>query len=79
MRHIDMVNSYMVKMQKELPTKTKTQNEKLQFADKLNGICSDKPYSKIVDMKSQMQQVRNNNSTLNLKMINATTSKIRTK
>ena len=40
---------------------------------------SDNKYNKIPNMKDAMQKVRNSNRTHNLNMINATTSKIRTK
>ena len=76
---LDVVKSYLEKMDRDYRPKKILHNEKLRFTKKLNNIVSEKPYSKIPDMTSAMQKVRNNNRTHNLNMVNATTSKIRTK
>ena len=79
MHYTKMVNTLLQKNHKDYPTQHKTRNEKYNFTNKLESICSEKPYSKIPDMTSAMQKVRNNNRTHKLDMVNATTSKIRTK
>ena len=76
---LDVVKSYLEKMDRDYRPKKILQNDKLRFTEKLNTICNDKPYSEIPDMKSAMQKVRNNNATLDLNMVQGTTSRTKTK
>ena len=76
---LDVVKSYLEKMDRDYRPKKILHNEKLRFTKKLNNIVSEQPYSKIPDMKSAMQKVRNNNATLDLNMVQGTTSRIKTK
>jgi len=76
---LDVVKSYLEKMDRDYRPKKILHNEKLRFTKKLNNIVSEKPYSKIPDMKSAMQKVRNNNATHDLNMVQGTTSRIKTK
>ena len=76
---LDVVKSYLEKMDRDYRPKKILHNEKLRFTKKLNTICSEEPYSKIPDMKSAMQKVRKNNATLDLNMVQVTTSRTKTK
>ena len=72
-----MANSLLIKNHKDYPTQHKTRNDKFGFTNKLENICSDKPYAKIPNMADALSKVRTNKRTLSLKMVNATTSKTR--
>ena len=74
-------NGYMKKMNSLHPNSVTTKMNSIAYNNKLivKKEVSDNKYNKIPNMKDAMQKVRNNNRTHNLNMINATTSKIRTK
>ena len=76
---LDVVKSYLEKMDRDYRPKKILHDEKLRFTKKLNNIVSEEPYSKIPDMKSAMQKVRKNNATLDLNMVQGTTSRTKTK
>ena len=78
MKYSQMTNSLLVKNHKDYPTQHKTRNDKFGFTNKLENICNEKPYAEIPNMTDALLRVRQNKRTLNLNMVNATTSKTRT-
>ena len=71
---------YMQKSVERNPNSVSTKMNSLAFNHKLieKKENADNKYNKIPNMTSAMQKVRNNSRTLNLNMVNATTSKTRT-
>ena len=75
-----MWNSYMQKMNQMNPHSVSTKMNSLAYTQKLveKKESADNKYNKIPNMKNALGKVRSNKRTLNLKMVNATTSKTRT-
>ena len=74
-------NDYMQRRNQQNPNTVSTKMNSLAFNHKLieKKESADNKYNKIPNMTSAMHKVRNNNRTHNLNMVNATTSKTRTK
>ena len=72
---------YMQKSNERNPNTVSTKLSSIAYNNKLllKKESADQKYSKIPNMTSAMHKVRNNNRTHNLNMVNATTSKTRTK
>ena len=75
-----MWNSYMQKMNQMTPHSVSTKMNSLAYNQKLveKKESADNKYNAVPNMKNALGKVRNNKRTLNLKMVNATTSKTRT-
>lgn len=74
-------HQYMKKLNELNPNPVTTKMTSIAYNNKLleKKEVSDNKYDKIPNMQDAMQKVRNNNRTHNLNMVNATTSKTRTK
>ena len=53
---LDVVKSYLEKMDRDYRPKKILHDEKLRFTKKVNNIVSEKPYSKIPDMKNYVHK-----------------------
>ena len=74
-----MWNSYMQRMNELHPHSVSTKMNSLAYTDKMHKKrTSTNQYNEIPNMRTALGEVRNSKRTLNLKMVNATTSKTRT-
>ena len=75
-----MWNSYMQRMNELHPHSVSTKMNSLAYNQKLveKKEIADQKYNKIPNMQNALGKVRSNKRTLNLNMVNATTSKTRT-
>ena len=71
---------YMRRCNNRNPNSVSTKLSSIAYNQKLveKKENADNKYNAIPDMKNALGKVRNNKRTLNLKMVNATTSKTRT-
>lgn len=74
-----MWNSYMQRMNQQNPHSVSTKMNSLAYHKKLvEKNESANKHNKIPNMQNALRKVRSNKRTLNLNMVNATTSKTRT-
>jgi len=73
-------NDYMQRRNQQNPNTVSTKMNSLAFNNKLieKKESADNKYNKIPNMQNALGKVRSNKRTLNLNMVNATTSKTRT-
>ena len=73
-------NDYMERSNERHPNTVSTKLSSIAYNQKLimKKENADNKYNKIPNMKNALGKVRSNKRTLNLKMVNATTSKTRT-
>ena len=75
---MNMFHSLMNKLHQSNKPKLDTRNNKLNYTNRLNTICNDeKPVKPIVDMRSELNRVRQSKKSLPLTLVRGTTSRIK--
>ena len=75
---MSMFHSLMNKLHQSNKSKLDTRNNKLNYTNRLNKICNEeKPVKPIIDMRSELNKVRQSKKSLPLTLVQGTTSRVK--